>query len=269
MNDYNVKEIVDEELSSIYMTDQLKKKIKQKCNKRSEHRMISRMVATLAIFLLSGMTVLAGAYVLNNVSINGEVLPELDTMSIVELTNYETGTDEEGYVNKNYSSYDAIQNELNIELLDTEISGENEYALGNVYTDNTDFMIIKLDNYILGDTGNYVYDSVEGYYQYDKGEVYDTPISLEINIILSEEQLAYGWDTEYLGLYQFVENYISEQGYKVNLLEDTLEASLDVTESTIYVSEKCAVFVADGVQYTLKGRVSEDTMKEIVDSMMY
>ncbi len=269
MNDYNVKEIVDEELGSIYITDQLRKKIKQKCNKRNEYKMISRMVATLAIFLLSGMTVLAGAYVRNNISINGEALPELEMMSIVNITNYETELDEYGYIDKDYESYNVIQSELNMQLLDTILSDENDYVQGNVYTDNTDFMIIKLENYILGDTGNYVYDSAEGYYQYDHGEMYYTPISLEINIILSDEQLAYGWDTEYLGLYQFVENYVSEQGYRVNLLEDTLDASLDVTESTNYVSEKCAVFVADGIQYTLKGRVSEDIMKEIVDSMMY
>ena len=33
------------------------------------------------------------------------------------------------------------------------------------------------------------------------------------------------------------------------------------------VSEKIAVFVSDGVRYTLKGRVSVETMKAIVDSM--
>lgn len=263
MKDYNIKEIVDEELNSIYITDQLRKKIKQKCNKRNEHRVISRLIATLAIFLLSGTTVLAGVYVINHISINGEELPELDEMAIVNHMSYETGLDEDGYVSKNYSSYDAIQCELNIELLDTTLFEENDWMHGNVYTDNTDFMIIKLENYILEDMENYSYDSAEGYYRYYNA------ISLEINIILSEEQLAYGWDTEYLGLYQFVENYVSEQGYKVNLLEDTLEDSLDATESTIYISEKCAVFVADGMQYTLKGRVSEDTMKEIVDSMMY
>ena len=36
-----------------------------------------------------------------------------------------------------------------------------------------------------------------------------------------------------------------------------------------YVSEKCAIFVADGVRYTLCGRTSMETIKEIVDSMEY
>ena len=34
-----------------------------------------------------------------------------------------------------------------------------------------------------------------------------------------------------------------------------------------YVSEKVAVFVADGVRYSLKGRVSIDTLKNIVNTM--
>lgn len=33
------------------------------------------------------------------------------------------------------------------------------------------------------------------------------------------------------------------------------------------MSEKIAVFVSDGIRYTLKGRVSVDTMKTIVDTM--
>ena len=34
-----------------------------------------------------------------------------------------------------------------------------------------------------------------------------------------------------------------------------------------YVSEKSAVFVADGVQYTIKGRTSMENIKRIVDSL--
>lgn len=35
------------------------------------------------------------------------------------------------------------------------------------------------------------------------------------------------------------------------------------------VSEKIAVFVADGIHYTLKGRTSLENIKTIVDSMEY
>ena len=57
-----------------------------------------------------------------------------------------------------------------------------------------------------------------------------------------------GWDTDYLGIYEFKENYVSAQGYKVNLIEDT--TGEDNVEN--YVSEKCEVFAANGIQYTLR-----------------
>lgn len=50
---------------------------------------------------------------------------------------------------------------------------------------------------------------------------------------------------------------------EVNLIESTTEDDSSAYSAT---SEKCAVFVVDGIQYTLKGRVSMDTMKEIIDS---
>ena len=64
-------------------------------------------------------------------------------------------------------------------------------------------------------------------------------------------------------MYHFVEQYESAQGYLVNLVEDTIgeEPPAD------YVSKKIAVFVADGIRYTLTGQVSLDTMKELVDTM--
>ena len=48
-------------------------------------------------------------------------------------------------------------------------------------------------------------------------------ISLTVRLILSEEQLNRGWDWEYLGMYRFAESYTSGQGYRVNLVERTLE----------------------------------------------
>ena len=62
---------------------------------------------------------------------------------------------------------------------------------------------------------------------------------------------------------QFVEQYISKQGYRVNILEDTISE----TPPEDYVSKKTAIFVADGIRYSLTGQVSMETMKEIVDSM--
>lgn len=51
----------------------------------------------------------------------------------------------------------------------------------------------------------------------------------------------------------------SAQGYKVNIIESGGEANSK--------TEKCAVLVADGIRYTLRGRVSIDTIKQIVDTL--
>ena len=95
-------------------------------------------------------------------------------------------------------------------------------------------------------------------------ENYYSPVSLNVDLILSDEQLENGWDTDYLGMYESIEEFQSAQGYKVNLIQDTNGKE---TADKDVVSEKIAVFVSDGVRYTLKGRVSIDTMKDIVDTM--
>ena len=77
-------------------------------------------------------------------------------------------------------------------------------------------------------------------------------------MILSDEQLKNGWDTDYLGMYESMEEYQSAQGYKVNLIQDN---NGDEKLNEVVVSEKIAVFVSNGIRYTLKGRVSVDTMK--------
>lgn len=64
-------------------------------------------------------------------------------------------------------------------------------------------------------------------------------------------------------MYRFAESYTSGQGYRVNLVERTLENG----DTGNAVLEKSAVFVADGVEYTLRGRVSMETMKGIVETM--
>ena len=63
------------------------------------------------------------------------------------------------------------------------------------------------ENFILGDTSNYQLLKDIDRYSYDHGTVYFSPVSLKAELILGEEQLAHGWDTDYLGMYRFVEHY--------------------------------------------------------------
>lgn len=247
MNDFSLKNVIDRELEEIKLSDSVKKNIRKGVVHRKSYPIIKSIAASIAVIVLTGTTVFAGHYILNKVQVN-----EMDAIA-----------DENGMVDANYNDYDAIKQDLGVDLLDTDLSQNNPYMLGNVSTDEKDFLIVTIDNYILGDTSNYHFIDEENRYSYDSGEEYSSPVSLSVDIILSENQLNNGWDTDYLGLYEFAESYTSEQGYAVNIIEDTVEEE----NLKDYVSEKVAIFVADGIRYTLKGRTSLDEMKFIVDSM--
>lgn len=85
-----------------------------------------------------------------------------------------------------------------------------------------------------------------------------------MDIIINQEQLDIGWNVDYLGYYKYVESYVSSNGYKVNIIESTVKG-----DESGWISKKCAVFVADGICYTVTGRMSIEDIKYIVDTMSY
>lgn len=205
-------------------------------------------------------TVYAVKLVNEQSKVNELELPELDSMKITkQIKNIEKSIKPQSISKMNYKQ---IQEQLGVSLLNSELSKDDKYMISDVETDNKDYAIIKCDNYILGDTSNYSYNE-EGFYSYDEGNLYKSPISLQADIILSQTQLNNVWTTDYLGMYSFVEQFVSEQGYKVNLIEE----KNDGNQPQDFVSKKIAVFVADGIRYTLTGRTTVDNMKQIVNSM--
>lgn len=205
-------------------------------------------------------TVYAVKLVNEQSKVNELELPELDSMKITkQIKNIEKSIKPQSISKMNYKQ---IQEQLGVSLLNSELSKDDKYMISDVETDNKDYAIIKCDNYILGDTSNYSYNE-EGFYSFDEGNLYKSPISLQADIILSETQLNNVWTTDYLGMYGFVEQFVSEQGYKVNLIEE----KNDGNQPQKFVSKKIAVFVADGIRYTLTGRTTVDNMKQIVNSM--
>ncbi len=289
----NMKDTIDRELECIVLSEEMKSRIRKKAVSRRRDGVLKWAVVFAAAVILGGTGAAAGYRMLITHSVNGEVLPELDPMRVVEIHIPEgqpaafasaeqpaapapaeqpdsagqgelTGVpDEYGMIQKDYKDYRKIQEELGIHLLDTELSANNPYMQGHIMTDGNDFAVITVENYILGDTGRYQFLEEENRYAYESGNVFLSPISLTVRLILSEEQLNRGWDWEYLGMYRFAESYTSGQGYRVNLVERTLENG----DTGNAVLEKSAVFVADGVEYTLRGRVSMETMKGIVETM--
>lgn len=255
----NIKQKIDIELSIIELNNDMRNKIKRKVTERKPHRLLKNIAACLAVLIMGSTTVFAGYYVLNKINVNDTVLPELDPMHVIQISKLEGEMDEYGWLERSFKDYESIKTELGIQLLGSELSSDNPYMQVNFRTDTKDFAIITVDNYILGDTSNYQYNTEENRYIYEHGNNYYTPISLTVDVILSENQLKNGWDTDYLGLYEFVENYTSAHGYKVNIIESGGEANGK--------TEKCAILVADGIRYTLRGRVSIDTIKQIVDTL--
>ena len=227
-------------------------------NKSTKKSTIALCMVIFAIVFSS--TVYAVKLVNEQSKVNELELPELDSMKITkQIKNRGKNIKQQSISRVNYKQ---IQEQLGVSLLNSELSKDDRYMITDVETDNKDYAIIKCDNYIIGDTSNYSYND-EGFYSFDEGNLYKSPISIQADIILSETQLNNVWTTDYLGMYGFVEQFVSEQGYKVNLIEE----ENDGNQPQNFVSKKIAVFVADGIRYTLTGRTTVENMKQIVNSM--
>lgn len=228
--------------------------------RRKSTKKLTIVLCMMVFAIVFSSTVYAVKLVNEQSKVNELELPELDSMKITkQIKNREKNIKQQSISRMNYKQ---IQEQLEVSLLNSELSKDDRYMITDVETDNKDYAIIKCDNYILGDTSNYSYND-EGFYSYEEGNLYKSPISIQADIILSETQLNNLWTTDYLGMYSFVEQFVSEQGYKVNLIEE----KNDGNQPQDFVSKKIAVFVADGIRYTLTGRTTVDNMKQIVNSM--
>lgn len=255
----NLKKRIDIELNMLKMTDDMKRKTRVKYLREKPRKPLKWVVAFLTVLVMGGTTVFAGYYVTNRNVVNSTELPRLDDMYIVKMNKLPYKADEYGITEEEFHDYKTIKGVLGIPLLDSELSKDNPYLMAHLRTDNKDFATITVDNYILGDTYDYKYNLEENRYDYQSGKDFHSPISLSAVMILSENQLEIGWNADYLGMYSFVEQYTSEKGYKVNVIEIT-----DVEDT---ITPKCAIFVADGIRYTVKGMVSLEMLKEIINSM--
>ena len=264
----NIKQRLDSELSAITFTSQMKERVQEQVNNSNKSAWSFSKAASIvvAIFLIAGAGVYAGREFYGQTNVNEQTIPDLDNMKIIENVNITNRLSDYFDPESENKSYDFLVDEMGISLLDSDAAIENPYMHISLKTDDEDYCTIKVMNYILGDTKDHVtIRKDEGLCQYTRGEEYHSPIQLKVDIILSQEQYETGWSVDYLGYYEFVESYISTQGYKVNVIQDTTykEAASDKH----IISEKCFIFVADGIRYTLKGRTSIENMKQIVDSM--
>ena len=239
-----------------YGIDELKERILRKNRLKIGHYKFSLryIVATCIILVLLMGTTVGAEYLINDITrVNKKVIPELDPMKKFDMV-FPDGMRQDSIIFfYDFTDINAFCEETQLHLLTTDLTQNNNYMLGSLQTDKSDDAIITVDNFIIGDTSDFKYSEEDGFYTCTRGKNYITPVTMKAVVILSDEQLAHGWDHEYLGDYKYIESFVSSQGYKVNIIKST--------------STTCAEFVADGIRYTFSGNVSIETMKEIVNSL--
>lgn len=152
-----IKQKIDTELNMIIFTDSMKKKVLGNPKKQMSHSML-RYVAIIALtFLIGGTTVFAGYYFFNKVNVNETTLPELNEMQIVEMAPLNAEVNKYGHIHKEFFNYATLQSNLGIDLLESKYATDQSYIQGSIETDQKDYAIIKMENYIIGDTHSYMY----------------------------------------------------------------------------------------------------------------
>lgn len=249
-----MKERIDHELQCMEFKMNVDGFVSVKKKQRNRHKPLILII----LILLLGTTAHAGYTIYNAIWVNHESLPELDPMKKIIVNKLSDYDEEDMLYRKSYDSYSELCKELGIELLSSEMAEGNSAMLITRETDNEHWTQIKVTAYILGDVYNLKKVENMQLYTWQEGEVFSSPIDMTIDIISSDEQLEIGWEKDYLGPFEYVETYQSEKGYQVNIISS---AAVRKNEKPMYK----AIFVADGIRYTLSGRVEISKMKEILD----
>ena len=249
-----IKKQINNELSKVSLSENTINNIKNW--KENEKISISKITT---LILLTCIVSFSAVYAVNKIfstSVNGEEMPALDNMSIIKVKDVENyDKDDYGVIRKKYDNIGQLESELGVRFLSSIYSENNPYKLIKYKKIGEGYNLIEIGAYIVGDLTNIEYQEEYDYYSFTAGENYQTPVDLKIEIISDESQQPF--DTEYLGVYEYLETITQKDGYKVNLLES----------KALGKNEICAIFVADGIRYTLSGHVEIDEMIDIVNSM--
>ena len=83
----------------------MKQNIEKSLVRRNQHKFLKTVAASFAILMLGGTTVAAGYYFVNKISVNDEVLAELDEMHVVDIKKMEQPKDEFGTIEQDFVGY--------------------------------------------------------------------------------------------------------------------------------------------------------------------
>lgn len=262
----DVKNQINNELQNMILPQNFKQQILQK-SKKKKNKWKYQVAAIFLCLILGATSVYAGYVIYNKINVNEETIPQLQPMEKKETGELIAIPNEIGDYTKMYSTYSELCSDLGLNILRSDLAEDNQYMIISRKTDNQNWEEIRVTAYIVGDVSKIEKVDGENFYSWEAGEEYDSPIDMTIEIICSDEQLEIGWEKDYLGAFEFEETYQSGSGYTVNILRDNAVEEKDT--HTGYKTKCCAIFVADGIRYTLSGQVEIEKMKEIVNSMHY
>lgn len=276
-----IKDCIDSGLSNMkLMPDFFERADSYQRTTKSLYHMTHRVrysaaAAILSVVLFGTVVFAAGSLLYSKIKVNQETIPDLEPMEVVAVKKVDGDITEYGDVEKEYTSVGEAETDLGVHLLDTDFAADNKYTKVFYSKIGDGYHVLDVQECIIGDLSNIrewkesaIDNTVEEndeWYAWTQGNIYKSPIDLKVEIISDPVQKEL--DTEYMGYFKYVETFVSEQGYTVNVLQDMVEEDDLDAMSEIYLPQTQMVFVADGIRYTLKGRVPSDTMKEVVNSM--
>ena len=221
-------------------------------------RIIKKAVVAIAFFTILTGTIVVAKHSDGSLVINGEKIPDLEPLGVVQIN--ETVSMQEG-IDRTFSSMDELEDFLDICFLRSPEEADTKDCRIRYQKIGQGYNMIEASAYIIGDATDIAYDIPKHpfLYSWKEGEVYKKPINMKLWFRSDDVQKEIGY--EYLGNYSFVEDYVSPQGYKVDILREDI-AGLEEAY-TPYIS----IFVADNIRYELRGRVGLEEMKRIVNTL--
>lgn len=256
-----LKNQMEKDLSNIILPEDFNQKVwKQIQYKRKKTRKI--FAAVFFCVLIVGGTVSAH-FIYQQVLVNHEELPPVNDMEIRVVNDSDAEPDAYGFYEETYYSYQSLCDDLGITLLNSSLAENNPYMIIKRDTDNDNWNIIKINAYIIGDLPKLTLLPNGKDYTWEQGDIYSSPVDMEIHIISTERQLKNEFNMEFLGYYDYVETYTAKGGFLVNILQDT---TIKENESLKIKPIYTGIFVYDGIRYVLTGQMNLETFKKVIDS---
>ena len=263
-----IKKLIDSCMKDIKINDNTIENVIRRSESRSKYTDVNSFKRTIKyvipiLIILTGTTA-AASYIRNTwyASINSVELPEMDAMEIIKIND---DVQKQEDINLIFSSLSELEDYLGIKLLHSPYAQDDGLYRVIYQKIGVGYNEVTVSAYISGDTGNIIYrDDKTRYYSWENGYLYKQPSDLTIYFISDPAQDNIG--KEYLGIYSFVENFVSEQGYSVNVLKMDTDA---YASCELDIDAYIAVFAADGIQYELSLRSTMDELKKLINSFEY